>query len=309
MDFEDWFVWLKVFVDVICVCLLVLLEQEELIVVELLVIIMLVQLCVFIYLVWFKEVGLVCDWCFGVLVYYCFDDVVLDLVQCVLWYVLSIGSDDLLLCQDVECVVSVLVSCVVDQNWVDSVVGDMECYYFFGCIWEVLVCIVLLLLEIGDVFDIVFGDGVLVELVVLYVKCYVCIDISVCVVVVVSECLCWLVNVEVCEGDMYVLFFKDCMFDLVVLMYVLIYVVKLVQVVVEGVCVLCLGGCLLLCSLVWYEYWVVVDVYGYVNLGFSDKELCRFVEKVGLVVFSLEMVICEKCLLYFEVILLIVSKF
>lgn len=309
MDLEDWLICLKVFVDVICVCLLVLLEQEELIVVELLVIIRLVQLCVFIYLVCLKEVGLVCDCCVGVLVYYCFDEVQLDLVQCVLWYVLSNGSDDLLLCQDVECVVVVLVYCVFDQNWVDSVVGDMECYYFLGCIWEVLVCIVLLLFEIGDVLDIVFGDGVLVELVVLYFKCYICIDISVCVVVVVSECLWWLFNVEVCEGDMYVLLFKDVSFDLVVLMYVLIYVSKLVQVVIEVVCVLCLGGCLLLCSLVCYEYKVVVEVYGYVNFGFSDKELCRFVDKVGLQVFSLEMVMCEKCLLYFEVILLIVNKF
>jgi len=51
-----------------------------------------------------------------------------------------------------------------------------------------------------------------------------------------------------------------------------------------------------------------VDAYGHVNLGFSDKELRKFVEKAGLVVSSLETVTREKRPPHFEVISLIASK-
>lgn len=221
--------WLLV--DFICVCLLVVLEGEELIVVEFVVVLYLVQLCVFIYLVKLKEVNLVCDCCVGVLVYYCVN-IEGDEYQYQLLKLLCESIDDVLLCEDVVCIFGVFVQCVWEVGWVDIVVGDMECYYLFGCIWEILVCLLLQLLEIGDVLDIVFGDGIIVELLVLYVCLIVCIDFSECVVEVVVCCLQVFFNVEVCQGDMQVLDLGEWCFDLVLMLYVLIYVVELVVVVV-----------------------------------------------------------------------------
>jgi len=51
-----------------------------------------------------------------------------------------------------------------------------------------------------------------------------------------------------------------------------------------------------------------VEAYGHVNLGFSDKELRKFVDKAGLQVSSLETVTREKRPPHFEVISLIANK-
>lgn len=51
-----------------------------------------------------------------------------------------------------------------------------------------------------------------------------------------------------------------------------------------------------------------MEAYGHVNLGFSDKELRRFVDKAGLQVSSLETVTREKRPPHFEVISLIAHK-
>jgi ArsR family transcriptional regulator len=82
--------------------------------------------------------------------------------------------------------------------------------------------------------------------------------------------------------------FKDGSFDLVVLMHALTYASKPAQAVTEAARVLRPGGRLLLCSLARHEHKAAVEAYGHVNLGFSDKELRRFVDKAGLQVSSLE---------------------
>jgi len=78
--------------------------------------------------------------------------------------------------------------------------------------------------------------------------------------------------------------------------------------VMESSRVLRPGGRLLLCSLARHEHKAAVDAYGHVNLGFSDKELRKFVEKSGLEVSSLETVTREKRPPHFEVISLIANK-
>lgn len=195
-----------------------------------------------------------------------------------------------------------------DQNWADSVAGDMERHYSPGRTWEALARTALPLLETGDVLDIASGDGVLAELVAPHAKRYICIDTSARVVAAASERLRRLPNVEVREGDMHALPFKDNSFDLVVLMHALTYASKPAQAVTEGARVLRPGGRLLLCSLARHEHKAAVEAYGHVNLGFSDKELRRFVDKAGLQVSSLETVTREKRPPHFEVISLIAHK-
>ncbi len=133
-----------------------------------------------------------------------------------MWHALSNGSDDPLLRQDAERVAAVLAHRASDQNWADSVAGDMERHYSPGRTWRRRTA--LPLLETGDVLDIASGDGVLAELVApcqalhlhRYQRARGCRR---------QRRLRRLPNVEVREGDMHALPFKDASFDLVVLMH------------------------------------------------------------------------------------------
>ena len=307
MDLEDWSTRLKVFADATRVRLLALLELEELTVAELSSVTRLAQPRVSTHLAKLKEAGLVRDRRAGVSAYYRFDEAALDPAQRALWQALSTGSDDPLLRQDAERLPGVLAARAADQNWADSVAGDMERHYSPGRTWEALARSALPLLETGDVLDIASGDGVLAELLAPHSHRYVCIDTSARVVAAASERLRRLENVEVREADMHALPFKEGSFDLVVLMHALTYAARPAQAVAEGARVLRKGGRLLLSSLARHEH-KAVETYGHVNLGFAAKELRRFAEKAGLEVTSLETVTRERRPPHFEVISLIAVK-
>lgn len=308
MDLEAWSSRLKVFADATRVRLLALLAREELTVAELSAITQLAQPRVSTHLAKLKEAGLVRDRRAGVSAYYRFDEDNLDAVQRELWRSLRDGSDDPLLRQDAERVAGVLANRAADQNWADSVAGDMERHYSPGRTWEALARTALPLLETGDVLDIASGDGVLAELLSPHAQRYVCIDTSARVVAAAGERLRRFPNVEVREGDMHALPFKDGSFDLVVLMHALTYAARPAQAVAEAARVLRKGGRLLLSSLGKHEHRSVVEAYGHVNLGFSEKELRRFAEKAGLAVSNAETVTRERRPPHFEVISLTALK-
>ena len=308
MDLEGWSAILKTFADATRVRLLALLEAEELTVAELAAITRLAQPRVSTHLARLKEAGLVRDRRAGVSAYYRFDESALDPSQRALWQTLSLGSDDPLLRQDAERVPAVLAARAADANWADSVAGDMERHYSPGRTWEALARTALPLLEPGDVLDIASGDGVLAELLAPHSGRYVCIDTSTRVVAAAAERLRGHRNVEVREGDMHALPFDAASFDLVVLMHALTYASRPAQAVAEAARVLRPDGRLLLSSLAKHEHKAVVQAYGHVNLGFTEKELRRFVEKAGLRVASCEPVTREKRPPHFEVISLIAVR-
>ena len=308
MDLEDWSVRLKVFADATRVRLLALLELEELTVAELSSITRLAQPRVSTHLAKLKEAGLVRDRRAGVSAYYRFDEAALDPAQQALWQALRSGSDDPLLRQDAERLPIVLAARAADQNWADSVAGDMERHYSPGRTWEALARTALPLLTPGDVLDIASGDGVLAELLAPHAHRYVCVDASERVVAAAAERLRRYANVEVREGDMHALPFKDASFDLVVLMHALTYAAKPAQAVAESARVLRKGGRMLLSSLARHEHRNVVEAYGHQNLGFSEKELRKFAEKAGLRIASCETVTRERRPPHFEVISLIGEK-
>jgi ArsR family transcriptional regulator len=308
MDLEGWSNRLKVFADATRVRLLALLEGEELTVAELSAITQLAQPRVSTHLAKLKEAGLVRDRRAGVSAYYRFDDAALDPAQRALWQSISTGSDDPLLRQDAERVPAVLATRAADQNWADSVAGDMERHYSPGRTWEALARTALPLLEPGDVLDIASGDGVLAELLAPHAQRYVCIDTSPRVVAAAAERLRRFPNVEVREGDMHALPFADAGFDLVVLMHALTYAAKPAQAVAEAARMLKPGGRLLLSSLANHQHRAAVEAYGHSNLGFSAKDLRRFATKAGLQVTSCETVTREKRPPHFEVISLIGIK-
>ena len=308
MDLEAWSTRLKVFADATRVRLLALLAREELTVAELSAITQLAQPRVSTHLAKLKEAGLVRDRRAGVSAYYRFDEDNLDTVQRELWRSLRDGSDDPLLRQDAERVAGVLANRAADQNWADSVAGDMERHYSPGRTWEALARTALPLLETGDVLDIASGDGVLAELLSPHAKRYICVDTSARVVAAAGERLRRFPNVEVREGDMHALPFKDASFDLVVLMHALTYSTKPAQAVAEAARVLRRGSRLLLSSLARHEHRSVVEAYGHVNLGFSEKELRKFAEKAGLEIANAETVTRERRPPHFEVLSLTAVK-
>jgi SAM-dependent methyltransferase len=307
MDLDAWSARLKVLADATRVRLLALLEGEELTVAELSAITRLAQPRVSTHLARLKEAGLVRDRRAGVSAYYRFDDA-LDSAQAALWQALRTGADDPLLRQDAERVAAVLAMRAADQNWADSVAGDMERHYSPGRTWEALARSVLPLFETGDVLDIASGDGVLAELLAPHSRRYVCVDASARVVEAASERLRRYRNVEVREADMHALPFETPSFDLVVLMHALTYAARPAQAVAEAARVLRPGGRLLLSSLARHEHRAVVDAYGHINLGFPEKDLRRFVERAGLVVQTADTVTREKRPPHFEVISLIARK-
>lgn len=308
MDLEGWSNRLKVFADATRVRLLALLEGEELTVAELSAITQLAQPRVSTHLAKLKEAGLVRDRRAGVSAYYRFDEATLDPAQRALWHSISTGSDDPLLRQDTERVPAVLATRAADQNWADSVAGDMERHYSPGRTWEALARTALPLLEPGDVLDIASGDGVLAELLAPHAGRYVCIDTSPRVVAAAAERLRRFGNVEVREGDMHALPCADASFDLVVLMHALTYAARPAQAVAEAARVLRPGGQLLLSSLADHQHRAAVEAYGHVHLGFSAKDLRKFATKAGLQVTNCETVTREKRPPHFEVISLIGSK-
>lgn len=308
MDLEAWSSRLKVLADPTRVRLLALLEGEELTVAELSAITRLAQPRVSTHLAKLKDAGLVRDRRSGVSAYYRFEHEALDPAQRALWQALSTGSDDPLLRQDAERVPAVLASRAADQNWADSVAGDMERHYSPGRTWEALARSALPLLETGDVLDIASGDGVLAELLAPHAHRYVCVDASPRVVAAAAERLRKFRNVEVREGDMHALPFADGSFDLVVLMHALTYADKPAQAVADAARVLRPGGRLLLSSLDRHEHQSVVQAYGHANLGFAEKDLRRFVSKAGLELLNAETVTREKRPPHFEVVSLIARK-
>lgn len=308
MDLEGWSLRLKVFADATRVRLLALLEREELTVAELSAITRLAQPRVSTHLSKLKEAGLVRDRRSGVSAYYRFDDAALDSAQRALWQTLREGSDDPLLRQDGERVAAVLAARAADQNWADSVAGDMERHYSPGRTWEALARSALPLLQPGDVLDIASGDGVLAELLAPHSRRYVCLDASSKVVAAASERLRRLKNVEVRAGDMHALPFEVAHFDLVVLMHALTYAEQPAQAVAEASRVLRPGGLLLLTSLARHEHRQAVEAFGHVNLGFSEKELQKFTTRAGLEIVSCDTVTRERRPPHFEVIALIARK-
>ncbi|KAA2286110.1 ArsR/SmtB family transcription factor [Arenimonas fontis] len=308
MDLDAWSACLKVLADPTRVRLLALLEREELTVAELSAITRLAQPRVSTHLARLKEADLVRDRRAGVSAYYRFNAEYLDPAEARLWEALRDSTDDPLLRQDAERLPAVLAMRAADQNWADSVAGDMERHYSPGRTWEALARCVLPLLEPGDVLDIASGDGVLAELLAPHSRRYVCVDASARVVSAARERLRRLPQVEVLEGDMHALDHADGSFDLVLLMHALTYAQRPAAAVSEAARVLRRGGRLVAACLNKHEHRGAVTPYGHVNLGFTPRELRRFAEKAGLEVLVCEPVTREKRPPHFELVSLLARK-
>lgn len=308
MDLDAWSACLKVLADPTRVRLLALLETEELTVAELSSVTRLAQPRVSTHLAKLKEADLVRDRRAGVSAYYRFNAEGLEPAEARLWEALRDSTDDPLLRQDAERLPAVLATRAADQNWADSVAGDMERHYSPGRTWEALARATLPLLAPGDVLDVASGDGVLAELLAPHARRYVCVDSSPRVVAAARERLSRHRHVEVLEGDMQALPLAAAGFDLVLLMHALTYAERPAQALAEAARVLRPGGRLVAVCLGKHEHRAAVTPYGHVNLGFAPKDLRRHAEKAGLEVLVCEPVTREKRPPHFEVLSLLARK-
>lgn len=307
MDLQAWSDCLKVLADATRVRLLALVEREELTVAELATITHLAQPRVSTHLAKLREAELVVDRRAGVSAYYRFNDA-MDEAEAALWCTLRNGADDPLLKQDAERLPQVLAARASEQNWGDSVTGDMERHYSPGRTWEALARSALPLLEPVDVLDIASGDGLMAEMLAPHARRYVCIDSSPKVIAAARERLSKYAHVELREGDMHAIDCPDAAFDLVLLMHALTYAAKPGKAIAEAARALRPGGRLLATCLAKHEHRSVVGAYGHLNLGFTEKELRKHAEKAGLEVRVCEVVAREKRPPHFEVISLIAHK-
>lgn len=308
MDLDAWSTCLRVLSDPTRVRLLALLEQEELTVAELAAITRLAQPRVSTHLARLKDAELVRDRRAGVSAYYRFNEDDLDPAERALWTALRAGTDDPLLRQDAERLPEVLAQRSADQNWADTVAGDMERHYSPGRTWEALARAALQLIESGDILDVASGDGVLAELLSDRARSVTCVDASARVVAAAATRLRPHRNVRVMEGDMHALPFDDAGFDLALLMHALTYAAKPVVAVAEAARVLRPGGRLLATTLARHEHRAAVEPFGHVNLGFTPRELKRLAEQAGLAVLSCGAITRERRPPHFEVVALLAQK-
>ena len=287
--------------------LLALLEREELTVAELSSVLRLAQPRVSTHLAKLKEAELVRDRRAGVSAYYRLN-AELEAKQSVLLAALKESIEDALLHDDLERLPSVLAQRAREQNWADSVAGDMERHYSPGRTWEALARSMLMLLQTGDVLDIASGDGVLAELLAPRAKSVLCLDASERVVSAARERLKKIANVEVQVGDMHKLALGSRSFDLVLMMHALTYSEKPAQAVSEAAQVLKPGGHLLVCTLGGHAHKNVVEPFDHRNLGFKPDELRGFARKAGLKVIACEHITRERRPPHFEVLTLLAIK-
>lgn len=287
--------------------LLSLLEREELTVAELSAITQLAQPRVSTHLARLKELDLVRDRRAGVSAYYRFNqEADADLLS--LWQSLRQTTQDPLLDDDHVRLPEVLTRRALDENWADSVAGDMERHYSPGRTWETLGRSLARLLNLGDVLDVASGDGVLAELLSQQARSITCVDSNPRVVEAARKRLADQPNTSVELGDMHALGFKAQSFDQVLLMHALTYTDQPRKVLQEATRVLRPGGLLIASTLGKHAHRKAVEPFDHRNLGFTTSELSKLAKAAGLQVLRSELSCRERRAPHFEVITLLARK-
>lgn len=287
--------------------LLALLEREELTVAELAAVTGLAQPRVSTHLAKLKEAGLVIDRRAGVSAYYR-PSVDLSAATAGLWSALRDASSDPLIAKDAERLPLVLAQRAADQNWPDTVAGDMERHYSPGRTWESFARSMVLLLELGDVLDVASGDGVTAELLAPRARSITCVDASARVVEAARARLAAHPNVRVLEGDMHELPVPGEAFDLVLLTHALTYSDDPLRALAQAARALRRGGRLLAATLARHGHSEVVRGFGHRNLGFDCEDLRGLCAQAGLEVLECRLATRERRPPHFEVLTVLARK-
>jgi ArsR family transcriptional regulator len=170
------------------------------------------------------------------------------------------------------------------QSWVDRVAGSLDRHYSPGRTWESLARALALTSDLGDVADLGAGDGAIAELLAPAARRIVGVDRSARMVEAGRDRLkrAQLGHVELVLGDMHAPPLEDEAFDFVLLQQSLQYAERPGEVLVQTARILRRGGRALIVTLARHDHEEVRAEYGHLHLGFTPRQLTRWVEAAGL---------------------------
>lgn len=298
---------LHVFGDPTRVRLMSLLSDDELSVAEITNITDLPQSRVSTHLGRLREAGLLRDRKVGVSTYYAINEGAMPDPARRVWELVRAQLDDAVLQAD-RSRREKLKLAARGTSWPDSIAGEMERHYSPGRTWEATVRGLLGFVRLGDVVDIGAGDGAISQLLSPRATSVTCVDRSERVVDAARRRLAKYENVAVVCSDMHDLQLDDGSFDQALLLNVLTYAEKPVQVLAEVARVLRPGGTAVVVTLSAHSHSDVTNTYGHVHPGFAPSQLARWLRSVGLDVTDCSVTSRERRKPYFEVITAFADK-
>lgn len=284
--------------------LLILLKDNELTVAELSQTLQLAQPRVSTHLAKLKESKFVLARKDGVSNYYRLHKIHLENNHSDIWKsLLKESENNSLIAEDLKRLNEVLSDRAKENNWVDSVAGDMERHYSPGRSWEATARALSYLLNLGDVLDIGCGDGVLAELLHKNAKSYTCVDSSQTAINAAKKRLQNSPNTRFEVSDMHQLDLGK-RFDTVFLLHVLTYSKDATQAIAQAAKHLKPGGKLLISTLNQHSHTEIVQDFGHINNGFTLEQLKNMVKNNGFQQIKAKITSKEQRKPHFEVITL-----
>jgi ubiquinone/menaquinone biosynthesis C-methylase UbiE len=170
------------------------------------------------------------------------------------------------------------------QSWVDRVAGSLDRHYSPGRTWESLARALVLTTDLGDVADLGAGDGAIAELLAPAARRIVGVDKSARMIEAGRDRLkrSQLTQVELIQGDMHAPPLPSDAFDFVLLQQSLQYAERPADVISEVGRLLRRGGRALIVTLQRHDHGEVRDEYGHVHLGFTPRQLTKWINAAGL---------------------------
>ncbi len=288
--------------------LMALLEEQELTVAELVNITDLAQSSVSTHLGKLREAGLLKDRRLGTSTYYALNDGSMPESAKQVWGLVRGAVKDTVLDGDKGRCADIVKARDRLNSWPDSVAGQMERFYSPGRTWEATARALLGLVQLGDVLDAGSGDGTMAQLLAPRAKSITCIDRNQKMVEAARVRLAKVKNATVCSGDVHELPFGDESFDHVMLFNILTQVTTPGRVVSEAARVLRGGGNLTIVTLAPHDHADVTAPYHDIHAGFSQAQMKRMLQKVGLAVELCDITSREKRWPHFEVLTTFAQK-
>lgn len=170
------------------------------------------------------------------------------------------------------------------QSWIDRVAGSLDRHYSPGRTWESLARALALATDLGDVADLGAGDGAIAELLAPAARRIVGVDRSARMIEAGRDRLkrAQLGHVELIQGDMHSVPLESDAFDFVLLQQSLQYAERPGEVLAEVARLLRRGGRALIVTLQKHDHDEVRAEYGHVHLGFTPRQLTKWINAAGL---------------------------
>jgi ArsR family transcriptional regulator len=249
-----------------------------------------------------RDAGLLVDRKVGVSTYYRAVPETMPELAHRTWDTVQSQLDDALLGEDRQRAAEAVRARTDGHLWADLVAGQMEYHYSPGRTWEATARGLIGLLSLGDVLDVGSGDGVIAQLLSKRATSITCLDRSSRVIEAAGKRLSSYPNIELVAGDMHAMPLPDASFDQVLLLNVLTYAERPVEVLSEAFRVLRPGGQFVLVTIDEHRHLETSSAYQHVNNGFSPQAVRRLLDEAGFAISACEVSSRERRKPYFQVV-------